>query len=69
MRAQSKKYSWYNIAQNKPFYWEDKEILNQQRDNGDECINVEMDMFLTKRKIAKGIPKAIIQRVNKGIKK
>ena len=35
------KYSWYNKTLKEAFFWESKDLLNYQRMNGDECVNVE----------------------------
>lgn len=61
------KYSWYNTTTKKSHYWEDKEVLNFQRRNGEECVNVESDILISKKQMSKGPSKALIQRVTKNI--
>lgn len=66
MHTHKAKYSWYNINERKAYYWEDKELLQYQRNSlQQECINVENDAIISKKQMRKGIPEALRKRVNK----
>ena len=62
---QTAKYSWYNKTLKEAFFWESKDLLNYQRMNGDECVNVEADRLSSKKEMSKGISKALQNRVLK----
>lgn len=58
-------YSWYNYTTEKAYYWKDKCILQEQRNQCEICINVEADYTITEKQMSKGPSKALINRVNK----
>lgn len=61
-------YSWYNKTLNKAFYFEDKELLENQRYNlNQDCVNIESDRVLSKKQRSKGPSKALQSRVHKNI--
>ena len=64
---QTAKYSWYNKTLKEAFFWESKDLLNYQRMNGYECVNVEADRLSSKKEMSKGISKALQNRVFEGI--
>lgn len=57
------KYSWYNKTTKKAYYWEDKELLNSQRRNNEDCVNVESDILISKKQMDKGPSQALRDRV------
>lgn len=59
------KYSWKNVTKDHVYIWEDKELLDNQRLKGDICVNVEIDVNISKKRILKGASKAMINRLNK----
>lgn len=58
-------YSWYNYTTEEAYYWKDKYILQEQRNQCEICINVEADYTITEKQMSKGPSKALINRVNK----
>jgi len=61
------KYCWYNLTLNKPFYYEDKELLNYQRNEKDhKCVNVESYVRISKKQMRKP-NKALDKRLHNNI--
>lgn len=53
------RYSWFNVTTNTPHYLEDREMLNKQRLNAEECINVTPSKVEVRPHMRKIIPKSL----------
>lgn len=58
-------YSWYNETLKKAFYWEEKELLDNQRYTlAHKCINIESDRTISKKQMLKGPSKSLVKRIH-----